>query len=100
MVKNQLGVIDWRQGKRVLKNYMHTHVLQSRKSQIDHGEQINYRLLQIMDDIANSLGESAQNDITDNPLGTLKGDSHEYGGELLRCLAKTVPDLAGPSYHI
>ena len=47
--------------------------------------------------MANSLGESAQNDITDNPLGTLKGKSHEYGGELLRCLAKTVQDLAGPA---
>ena len=50
-----------------------------------------------MADMANSLDESAQNDITKNPLGTLKEKSHEYGGELMKCLAKTVQDLAGPA---
>ena len=50
-----------------------------------------------MADIVDSLGESAQNDIADNPLDTLKGKLHEYGGELLRCLAKMVQDLARPA---
>ena len=50
-----------------------------------------------MADMANSLGECAQKDTTDNPLGTFKGKSHEYGGELLRCSAKTVQDLAEPA---
>ena len=47
--------------------------------------------------MANSLGESAQNEVTDNPLETLKGKSHAFSDEVLRCLAKTVLVLAVPA---
>ena len=47
--------------------------------------------------MANSLGESAQNLVTDNPLETLKVKLHAFGDEVLRCLAKTVQVLAGPA---
>ena len=47
--------------------------------------------------LTKSQGEYAQNDATDKQLRASEGESQGGSDDLLRSLAKTVKELAGPS---